>query len=140
MKKKVKMITLQDLSLPSQGGIDNVFKIVDGYDDVTVARIISHGCFRFGYRVVPSKKKDGSRQPIIDSSDMTIEYIRKRLQALNPDRKRPVKSVTMRLFDLRRGRANVGLTFTIGNLLGAPCICCDPTEIITDPDDLKKCN
>ena len=140
MKKKPNMITKQDLSPACQFSINTTFKIVGGYDGDAVARLISHNCFRFGYRVVPSMKKEGSYQPIIDSSDMTIEYIRKRLQALNPDRKRPVKRVSMRLFDLRRGKPNVGLTFTTGNLLGALCIYCEPTEIVTDLDDLKKCN
>lgn len=140
MKKKTNMITKQDLSPVCQFSITTTFKVVGGYDGDAVARLISHSCFRFGYRVMPSKTKEGSYQPIIDSSDMTIEYIRKRLQALNPDRKRPVKRVTIPLFDLRRGKVKVCLTFTTGNLLGALCIYCEPTEIITDLDDLKKCN
>ena len=115
------------------------FNNVIEFDGVSMARIVSHNCFKFGYRVVPFKKKDDPLKSLIESSDLTIEHVRKRLKALNPDRKRPVKSVTIPLVDLRCGKVNVGLTFTIGDCVNGKLLCCDAVEIIADLSGLSAC-
>lgn len=100
----------------------------------TMARFVSHNCFKFGYRVVPFKKKDDPLKYLIDSSDLTIEHVQKKLKALNPDRKRPAKSVTIPLVDLRCGKVNMVLEFTIEK-----CLCCNAYEIVTDLSGLAAC-
>ena len=105
----------------------------------TMARFVSHNCFKFGYRVVPFKKKDDPLKYLIESSDLTIEHVQKKLKALNPDRKHPVKSVTIPLVDLRIGKVNVGLTFTIGDCLNGKCLRCKPFMIVTDYSGLAAC-
>ena len=104
-----------------------------------MARTVSHNCFKFGYRVVPFKKKDDPLKSLIESSDLTIEHVHKRLKALNPDRKRPVKSVTIPLVDLRCGKVTVGLTFTIEDCLNGKCLSCEAFEIVTDLSGLAAC-
>lgn len=114
------------------------FNNVVEFDDVSMARIVSHNCFKFGYRVVPFKKKDNPMKSLIESSDATIDYISKRLKTLNPDRKRPVKSVIIPLVDLRSGKVNAGLEFTIDRL-GGDIFHCGAFEIVTDFSGLAAC-
>ena len=109
------------------------------FDEITMARVISHICFRFGYRVVPFNKKDDPLKFSIESSDLTIEHVHKRLKTLNPDRKRPAKSVTIPLVDLRCGKVNVVLTFTVEVCRKGAHFCCDAKEIITDLSGLSAC-
>ena len=114
------------------------FNHVVEFDDVSMARVVSHNCFKFGYRVVPFSKKDDPMKSLIESSDATIDYISKRLKTLNPDRKRPAKSVTIPLVDLRSGKVNAGLEFTIDRLDG-DIFHCDAFEIVTDLSGLSAC-
>ena len=100
----------------------------------TMARTVSHNCFKFGYRVVPFTKKDEPMKYLIESSDMTIEHVQKKLKTLNPDRKRPAKSVNIPLVDLRSGKVNMVLEFTIEK-----CLRCNAYEIITDLSGLAAC-
>lgn len=104
-----------------------------------MARTVSHNCFKFGYRVVPFKKKDDPMKFLIESSDLTIEQVQKKLKTLNPDRKRPAKSVTIPLVDLRCGKVNVVLEFTIGDCLNGKSLRCNAYEIITDISGLSAC-
>ena len=104
----------------------------DCADEITMAEVISDICFMFGYRVVPLKKKDDPMKSLIGSSDLTIKQVHKRLKALNPNRKRPAKSVTITLVDLRNGEVNVGLTFTVRVCHEGTYFCCDAREIVTD--------
>ena len=104
-----------------------------------MARTVSNICFRLGYRVVPFKKKDDPMKSLIESSDLTIEHVQKKLKALNPDRKRPVKSVTIPLVDLRTGKVNVGLTFTIEDCLNGKHLRCKAFMIVTDLSGLSAC-
>ena len=114
--------------------------VTDVFDEITMARVISHICFRFGYRVVPFKKKDDPLKFSIESSDMTIEHVQKKLKTLNPDRKRPAKSVNIPLVDLRCGEVNVVLEFTIEKCLnGKQHLRCHAYEIITDLSGLAAC-
>ena len=106
----------------------------------TMARTVSHNCFKFGYRVVPFKKKDDPTKYLIASSDMTIEHVQKKLKTLNPDRKRPAKSVNIPLVDLRCGKVNVVLEFTIVKCLNGKCrLSCSAYEIVTDLSGLAAC-
>ena len=104
-----------------------------------MARTVSNICFRLGYRVVPFKKKDDPLKSLIESPDLTIKHVHKRLKALNPDRKHPVKSVVIPLVDLRSGKVAVGLTFTIGDCLNGKCLRCNAFMIITDLSGLSAC-
>ncbi len=115
------------------------FNNVIEFDDVEMARIVSHNCFKFGYRVVPFKKKDDPMKSLIESSDQTIEHVHKRLKALNPDRKRPVKSVVIPLVDMRSGKVNVVLEFAIEKCLNGKCLRCNAFEIVTDLSGLAAC-
>ena len=114
------------------------FNNVVEFDDVSMARVVSHNCFKFGYRVVPFNKKDEPMKYLIESSDLTIEHVQKKLKTLNPDRKRPVKSVTIPLVDLRSGKVSAGLEFTIDRLDG-DIFRCDAFEIVTDLSGLEVC-
>ena len=104
-----------------------------------MARTVSHNCFKFGYRVVPFKKKDDPLKSLIDSSDLTIEHVHNRLKTLNPDRKHPAKSVTIPLVDLRSGKVSVGLTFTIEDCLNGKHLRCEAFEVVTDFSGLSAC-
>ena len=99
-----------------------------------MARIVSHNCFKFGYRVVPFKKKDDPMKSLLESSDLTIEHVQKKLKALNPSRKRPAKSVMIPLVDLRCGKVNMVLEFTTEK-----CLRCNAYEIVTDLSGLAAC-
>ena len=106
----------------------------------TMARAVSHNCFRFGYRVVPFNKKDDPMKYLLESSDLTIEHVQKKLRTLNPDRKRPAKSVNIPLVDLRIGKVNMVLEFTIVKCLNGKCrLNCSAYEIITDLSGLAAC-
>ena len=115
------------------------FNDIIEFDVTEMAMAVSHNCFEFGYRVVPFKKKDNPMKSLIESSDATIDYISKRLKTLNPDRKRPVKSITIPLVDLRSGKVNAGLSFTIEKCLNGKCLRCDAFEVVTDLSGLAAC-
>lgn len=101
----------------------------------TMARNVSHNCFKFGYRVVPFTKKDDPMKFLLESSELTIEHVQKKLKTLNPDRKRPAKSVNIPLVDLRCGKVNMFLEFTIENCE----LHCNAYEIVTDLSGLAAC-
>lgn len=120
-----------------------MFDTTIAYDSPTMlAKIISRDCFRYGYRVAPFRKtKDGLRRKLIEEPHWTIDYVCERLKALNRTRKHPVKRVTIPLFDLRCERLKLVLdVYTCYLSDQHNMFRYDKTEIITDLDDLKKCN
>lgn len=127
--------------------IDSMFKINVPCTNIAsipadlerMTELITNNCQRFGYRAVTFKKYDGQQQVTVDAIGLTKKYIHTRLQTLNPNRKCISTRVMIRLFDLRKGAANVGLTISLQRR-GRLCVCCDPVEIVTDLDDLKGCN
>ena len=114
------------------------FNVTDD-DYISMASIVSRNCFKFGYRVVPFKNKDDPLKYLIESPDLTTDHILRRLRALNPARKRPIKSVTIPLVDLRCGKVNGGLIFTIRTFKNRQHLCCDAKEIVTDYSGLAAC-
>ena len=119
-----------------------MFDTTIAYDSAFVmAKAISSDCFRYGYRVAPLKKtKDGMRRKLIEELHWTANYVREKLLSLNRTRKHPVKSVTIPLFDLRCERLNLVLEVYLDYSADRYMYRYKATEIITDLDDLKKCN
>ena len=119
-----------------------MFDTTIAYDSpITLAKIISRDCFRYGYRVAPFRKtKDGMRRKLIEEPHWTVDYVCEKLKTLNRTRKHPAKRVTIPLFDLRCERLNLVLDVYVDYAADRRMLRFDATGIITDLDDLKGHN
>ena len=116
-------------------------------DTKAAATLITQVAYYFGLRAVPTSSVG---KPIpgvsIDCADRWdtrgggwnshFKYVKGRLDRLTA-KTRPSKQVLIAMNDLRRGRVNLCYECTLKTEKSKTWIVCEPSEIITDLEDLK---
>lgn len=116
-------------------------------DTRSAATLITQIAYRFGFRAVPSsfvgKPVPGVSIDCADRWDTTgggwnshFKYVKKRLDRLTA-KTRPSKEVLIAMNDLRLDRVNLYYECKLETEKSKTWIVCNPSEIITDLEDLK---